>query len=265
MSKQIEALIKQRTQLSEVSLTSLNALLEQELPEAAKSKIKDLRDQINAKLSELPPIEMVDGASEAGWALNHLERVYKDFISIMGGMQNRVQEIIGSLSSEATALNSKVADFESRLTNGELVTKEDHEEKINLAKQTAAEEGRTVALNQFEQRNGRLEQLREAKLPVPADAILDSEEFETALNTAKERLPKLVEANANITNAPRMLNNALWGSDEEFNKVLEDAKGMAGSVTARNRAPSATAGAHPMAGGSGDAAGQDEKAPMAFC
>jgi hypothetical protein len=185
MKTLIEILAGYRTQLT-AQTTALHGLLDS-LPEPFRGQLELLRSALNEQLKALDPIEQQAAAGEAAGAL---EWCAGAITAALDGQQRLMEQLAGLKQrlAEATPPGAPAApaavaaapaaavalqSFETRLANGDLVTKANAEAAVTAAL-TAERAAFTAALTA-----ARKQALELAALPVPTDAVLalGAEEF----------------------------------------------------------------------------------------
>jgi len=217
-----ELLKKQREFAKEFS-TQLNGLLDG-APENLKGLLTQLRDKMNDQLEGLKPIEMVEGANEARWALNEL-RTYIDHMNEVARMfTDTLNAAQSEFMSQRNSLDERVQEYDRKVQDKELVDKESHEEQVRLAK----ESGYSQALNELKVSEQRKTQVSEAELLEPDGEVLRAEDFDARLTSAKTRAGEIKELGVALNQMPTAAGRAIGAeSDEAYQSELKGIKEFA--------------------------------------
>jgi len=120
-------------------VTALNALIDT-LTDPLKSQYSALRDQFNQLLSGLPPLEQHAAAEEINFGLDVLVGCIERANEVIAGLQGMLRQRQQESETQAQALQSRIAQFEVRLKNGELLEKTVHQELLSAATAKAGQE-----------------------------------------------------------------------------------------------------------------------------
>lgn len=192
---------KKETTKEELQETFLNALnmcfpegrLERLSPELRAQLLK-VKDDLNAKLKPLPPI---DGAQESIWGLNGLLEAFCAMMDAEKAAREYETNMSMKQSTNSDHEKEYEAEIKRRIDSGELLTKSSHELAVNAAKEAAKSE--------FQSAQDKMEAERKEK------------------NRIQELRQKKID-DAGLVRPHASLNNVLGGTEEEFDKVLATAK-----------------------------------------
>jgi DNA repair exonuclease SbcCD ATPase subunit len=207
-------------------VTALNALIDT-LTDPLKSQYSALRDQFNQLLSGLPPLEQHAAAEEINFGLDVLVGCIERANEVIAGLQAMLRQKQQESDTQAQALQSRIAQFEARLKNGELLEKAVHQELLSAAtakaSQEAAAEAEKKVRAEFEATAARAKLIADRKaavasagLPVPAEELLSAAEetFNAAKTKAQGRVDALKAKGLPGTNG--LVVRMAWCSEAEY-------------------------------------------------
>lgn len=191
------------------------------LEEPLKSRFLEIKNKINTALAGLPATDAVPAANNANGLLNQLMYMFAHAQDMIGHLSTTAKESATLLRSTRASLPTEVAAEVTKAINtkvaaGDLVTKVDHETKLNgavtAARQTFAAE--TAKVSQ------RRTALASANLPVPSDDVLvgDDAAYTAKETEAKARLEKLKPFKL----AAQRLTTLAWNTDKAtFDSIFD--------------------------------------------
>ena len=207
-------------------VTALNALIDT-LTDPLKSQYSALRDQFNQLLSGLPPLEQHAAAEQINFGLDVLVGCIERANEVIAGLQGMLRQGQQESETQVQALQSRIAQFEAWLKNGELVEKAVHQELLSAAtakaSQEAAGEAERKVRAEFEAAAARAKLVADRKaavasagLPVPAEDLLSAAEetFKAAKTKAQSRVEALKAKGMAATNG--LVVRMAWCSESEY-------------------------------------------------
>jgi hypothetical protein len=207
--------------------TSLNNLTDPSQPdylgEPWRSQLLEVKGQINASLQGLPETDKVPAAQEAGYGLACLKATLLSVQSIVNSLTDMAKRT-GETKAQANAsLETGIETaVQSKITAGELITKNDATE---LASQ-ARKEGEQAGFDRGRVLGDRRSALALAGIPVEVaqacpESTLSAEAavFEAAKSEAKDRFEKLSGVGLTVASAAAV--TLPWASKESFDASLE--------------------------------------------
>lgn len=210
------------------------------LAEPMRTTFKDIKNRIDSALQSVAITDAVPAATRANSILFELANVMQHTQMLIDNIKQKPQVTLNSATLDEIAQPRIETELNSRITKGELFTKKDHETALNSAVEAAVNKAKNewqTALNRLATRRSAVEA---AKLPMPADAILNvekDEEWTTALNSATDRLGKITGLKLKTEHQPTpdRLKALAWGADKDsFEAVFASLEIMAKGASTNN-------------------------------
>lgn len=181
--------------------TAVNSMVDY-LEEPLKGAFMKIKTQINSVLEGLPPTDQAPAALNSADLLRSLLGTFTMAQSMLTSMTEFSKSVKAEAQLSRSSITTEVEKLvNTRVTAGELITKEALQGKIDAAVNAAKEQHKTATTLL----NSRRTLLTTASLPVPADEQLlgDEQVFNTSQASAKTRAEALkvykVEANQMIS------------------------------------------------------------------
>ena len=230
-SKSPEQFVKELRDVITAEISGLNGILEK-IPEALRGDLTKLRDSLTEKLTALKPFEQVPQAEQATFALNAV----MDGIGRMQEYSNLLLGKLDGMAAELAKMTTAKNDFEKKIADKELMTKDEVKAACDLARSEAENSLKPSIAGM------RKQMVTAAGLPDAAEATLglSEEDFNQQFTQAKTNLAELTKRGFKLgtTDKPgrgaALIKSSVWMEQNAFNghmSMIEDVIGSKKPIT----------------------------------
>lgn len=223
-------------------------------PEAFGNMVQQLRDQINAMLAGLPPLEQFEAASELSYGLRSIQNSAANMLELAENLTDNMTNFAAKLKADAAASAETAL-----IGKGEYVKKTDattaQDTAVNAAKEEVRNEVKTAAETKEKVTAARAKLVTDKVVSQPvADALSDdffkADGYDGRLTKLTARLSKLKDEKLDKSDdfvsemAALPLDD---NGDKTFEARIKSVKSLVGASASRGKQTPATIGAVPPA------------------